>query len=219
MSRVIQNYYDKFLKKEYNFHGLFLYPKMIGDKILWYHKNPENKSFSLNAVEGFAQEKFHDYTKFIGDYDYYRLYNKSVCIVDHGKVGKGKLYISKEDKIRFENACQDITDMEFRGMYFDFSIVDLELDNSFNEDFYIGCKINFTKGINIRKGEYYKTYDTIKEQLCEILIHDDFRDYEYQLFNLIGQIIYNNPLLFDNDYMYITYDIIAYSEGKKIMCY
>jgi hypothetical protein len=55
--------------------------------------------------------------------------------------------------------------------------------------------------------------------LCEILAHDDFRDYEYDLFNPVLQLIYNNPLLFDNDYMYFTNDMISYIRGEKLMCY
>jgi hypothetical protein len=221
MSRVIQNYYDKFLKKEYNFHGIFLYPKMTGNKIIWSIKNPEDKSFGLNSIVGFAQEKFHDYSKFMGDYDYYRLYNKDVCIVDtiNKNVGKGQLYFSKNDKKRILLATKTINELTFRNVYFEFEIFDIDMDNNYSDDFYIGYSTNIIHGVNLKTGEKYNTKEKIKEMLCEILAHDDFRDYEYELYNPVLQVIVNNPLLFDNDYMYFTNDMISYIRGEKLMCY
>ena len=61
--------------------------------------------------------------------------------------------------------------------------------------------------------------DEYKEGIHEIMYHDDFTDYQFDLMLPFTSKIIRNPLLFDNDYMYITNDFIIKDKKGKTFFY
>jgi hypothetical protein len=224
LDKIIKLCYNQFLEKTYDFHGLTLRPVLYdgrnGYEIFWEVENKNNLSCSETTVTDFVHDLIREFSKFVStrDNNVYRDYWKRFCKIQTDIFPKGNVYISDSDREELIKSLTNISELNFRGVHCDIDFYNVNFDNSFGEDFYIGYEVALSN-MSILGKEVDDFSDEYKEGIHEMMYHDDFTYYQFDLMLPFTNKIIRNPLLFDNTYMYITNDFIIKDKKGKTFFY
>ena len=204
MKNQMYFYFSKFLKESYNFYGIILTPSYDHkkDSVVWSIKNPNNLSYTIEALKNKPHELFYDFCTITSNNDFYRSHwGKSVNFNEPDRY----FYLSPSDEKLFNKALKDITKIDYKEFYCD---IECTYYNFWpDEDFLVEIGMKLLNPTNKETGKPLSGED-LNDALIGLVEDDDFfNDYEYTLFSPILSLIRNNPLLFDNNYMYFTNSI------------
>jgi hypothetical protein len=224
LNKIVKLCYNQFLEKTYDFNGLTLRPVLYdgrnGYEIFWEVENKNDLSCSETTVTDFVHDLIREFSKFVStrDNNVYRDYWKRFCKIQTDIFPRGNVYISDSDREELIKSLTNISELNFRGVHCDIDFYNVNFENSSGEDFYIGYDV-FLSNMSV-DGELVDDFsDEYKEGIHEMMYHDDFTDYQFELMLPFTSKIIRNPLLFDNEYMYITNDFIIKDKKGKTFFY
>jgi len=224
INKIVKLCYNQFLEKTYDFHGITLIPVLYdgrnGYEIFWEIKNKNNLSCNETVVADFVHDLISEFSKFVStrDNNVYRDYWKRFCKIQTDIFPRGNVYISDSDREELIKSLTNISELNFRGVHCDIDFYNVNFENSSGEDFYIGYDVVLSN-MSVA-GELVDNFsDEYKEGIHDLMYHDDFTDYQFDLMLPFTSKIIRNPLLFDNDYMYITNDFIIKDKRGKTFFY
>jgi hypothetical protein len=224
LNKIVKLCYNQFLEKTYDFHGITLRPVLYdgrnGYEIFWEIENKNNLSCSETTVTDFVHDLIREFSKFVStrDNNVYRDYWKRFCKIQTDIFPRGNVYISDSDREELIKSLTNISELNFRGVHCDIDFYNVNFENSSGEDFYIGYDVVLSNMSVV--GELVDDFsDEYKEGIHEIMYHDDFSDYQFDLMLPFTNKIIRNPLLFDKTYMYITNDFIIKDKKGKTFFY
>jgi hypothetical protein len=213
LNKIVKICYNQFLEKTYDFHGITLRPVLYdgrnGYEIFWEVENKNNLSCSETTVTDFVHDLIMEFSKFVSNREnnVYRDYWKRLCKISTDIFPKNKVYINDSDREELIKSLTKISELTFRGVHCDIDFYNVNFENSSGEDFYIGYDVVLSN-MSVA-GELVDNFsDEYKKGIHEMMYHDDFTDYQFDLMLPFTSKIIRNPLLFDNTYMYITNDFI-----------
>lgn len=212
----IKFYYDKFLKPEYDFHGIKLIPDLYGIdesdyRIIWDIYNPNDISYSVEALKTLPTDLWDDFSKIIGNNP-----NREFLYVTMFEEGDNEYYLNRKDKNILTSRLKKINEFDFRGHLFKIESTSYHI-SFYHDELSIELDITFLQGWNKSNGQEYPK-SKFSDVISEIFLDDDFvTDYEYTLFHPISSYFWNMPTFMDTTYMYINNSITPfYSDGKRI---
>jgi hypothetical protein len=220
LNKIVKLCYNQFLEKTYDFHGLTLRPVLYdgrnGYEIFWEIENKNNLSCNETVVADFVHDLISEFSKFVStrDNNIYRDYWKRFCKISTDIFPKYRVYISDSDREELIKSLTKISEITFRGVHCDIDFYNVNFDNTVGDDFYIGYDV-FLSNMSILGKEVEDFSDEYKEGIHDLMYHDDFIDYQFDLMLPFTNKIIRNPLLFDNTYMYITNDFIIKDKKGK----
>jgi hypothetical protein len=224
LNKIVKLCYNQFLEKTYDFHGITLRPVLYdgrnGYEIFWEIENKNNLSCSETTVTDFVHDLIREFSKFVStrDNNVYRDYWKRFCKIQTDIFPRGNVYISDSDREELIKSLTNISELNFRGVHCDIDFYNVNFENSSGEDFYIGYDVVLSNMSVV--GELVDDFsDEYKEGIHEIMYHDDFSHYQFDLMLPFTSKIIRNPLLFDKTYMYITNDFIIKDKKGKTFFY
>jgi hypothetical protein len=224
INKIVKLCYNQFLEKTYDFHGITLRPVLYdgrnGYEIFWEIENKNNLSCNETVVADFVHNLISEFSKFVStrDNNVYRDYWKRFCKIQTDIFPRGNVYISDSDREELIKSLTNISELNFRGVHCDIDFYNVNFENSSGEDFYIGYDVVLSN-MSILGKEVDDFSDEYKEGIHEMMYHDDFIDYQFDLMLPFTSKIIRNPLLFDNTYMYITNDFIIKDKKGKTFFY
>ena len=211
-NKKIYTYFHKYLKPEYDYHGIILEPTFDPKEstITWLISNPKNISYSVAALMGFPDELLREYSNLIGDQNFFRENYKKLCKFEEDD---REYYLNSKDNKELQKRLKTINKIEFKNYYLEFDSEWFEINISGSEEVTITIAMRFTKSIDKNKD-----IALISDILKKLFGDDDFySDYQYVLFNPIIGYLWNMPTFTDTNYFYFAPDILPlYSDGKKI---
>jgi len=224
LNKIIKLCYNQFLEKTYDFHGLTLRPVLYdgrnGYEIFWEVENKNDLSCSETTVTDFVHDLIMEFSKFVSNREnnLYRDYWKRLCKISTDIFPKNRVYINDSDREELIKSLTKISELTFRGVHCDIDFYNVNFDNSSGEDFYIGYEVVLSN-MSVLGEEVDDFSDEYKEGIHDLMYHDDFIDYQFDLMLPFTNKIIRNPLLFDNTYMYITNDFIIKDKKGKTFFY
>jgi hypothetical protein len=204
MKNQMYFFFSKFLKESYNYYGIILSPRYEhkNDSIIWSIENPDNLSYTVAALSSKPHELFYDFCNITSNNDFYKSnWGKSVKFEQPERY----YFLSPSDEKLLNERLKDINEIDFKDFHCDVECSYYSIWP--DEDFLVEIGMKIINPINKETGESLSG-ESLNDGLVG-LVHDDdfFNDYEYSLFSPILNVIRNNPLLFDNEFMYFTNSI------------
>jgi hypothetical protein len=223
MNRKLYLYFHKFLKPLYDFHGLTLKPNFLPNEelIRWSVENPQDKSYTMETLIAFTEELFLTFCNLVGSSElyyqgfgssFYRENRKNACSFEQPD---NYYYINKSDDQKILDSIKQITKIDYKKVFY--SDVECTYVNIYpSEDFTVTIGI---KLLNPHNKQHSKLINTgLKDTILELVEDSDFYgNYVYDLFSPVLNIIRNRPLLFSDEWMYFTPDIIFIDKNNKII--
>ena len=224
VNKIIKLCYTDFLEKSYDFHGLTLKPVLYNGKngyeIFWELENKKNLSCNETIVTDFVHDIIRDFSILVSnsEYNLYKHNWKRLCKLQTDIFPKWGMYINGNDRKKLNDILYNISEINYNKFHCDIDFMDFNIDTSGGEDVYIGY--NCVMSNVIYKGEELEDFsDEYVAAICELYYNDSFQDYQFDLMVPFTREIVNNPLLFDNTYMYFTNDFATKDEhGKTLYC-
>lgn len=204
MKNQMYFFFNKFLKESYNFYGLILTPSYDhkNDSVVWSVDNPEDKSFCVEAIQNKPHELFYDFTKLMGDNDFYKKNLHNACKFD---IPDNYYFINPSDERELNNRLKQITNIDFKDFYSDVVCTHVQIWPQ--EDFTVEIGMKLMNPTNKKTGKSLSD-EELHEELIGLVEDDEFfTGYEYQLFLPILSFFRPNPLFFDNEYMFFSNSI------------
>jgi hypothetical protein len=227
-NQLINLFYSKYLKKINDIKGLVFDSSINGDNIIINISNPNDLSYSPDAVVGYFEEVVHDFSKFIngaetGGNRLYKNISDSLIISIDGEYAKNmnivydkKFYLNKQDLRNVEHICDMIRVYKI-------------------DEFWSKCKVTFEKAyvesgddialieLNVVlltpewEGQPLRNMGILSDKISEMSENENFIDYEYEFASSVTSFFWNNPLMVDKDYMGTQPVLNFYTpEGKFI---
>ena len=228
VNKIVKLCYNQFLEKTYNFNGLTLRPVLYdgrnGYEIFWEVENKNNLSCNETVVADFVHDTIKEFSLLVSNREnnVYRDYWKRLCKISTGIFPKGGMYINGNDRKKLNDILFNISEIDYESFRCNIDFMGFTIDGSGGEDIYFNYKCLMTNVVY--KGEELVDFsDEYKSALCKLFYSDYyidyFQDYQFDLMVPFTREIVNNPLLFDNTYMYFTNDFETKDEkGKSILC-
>jgi hypothetical protein len=219
INKIIKLCYNQFLEKTYDFHGLRLRPVLYngrnGYEIFWEVENKNNLSCNETVVVDYIHDIINDFSKLISDQtnDIYKNYRKRLCRLQTDIFPRSGMYINGKDRKKLNDVLFNISEINYRSFRCNIDFMDFTIDSSGGQDVYIAFNCVITNVIY--KGEELEDFsDEYVSAICELFYDDYFLDYQFDLMRPFTREILNNPLLFDNTYMFFTNDF----DAKDVSC-
>lgn len=219
LNKIVKLCYNQFLEKTYDFHGLLLRPVLYdgryGYEIFWEVENKNDLSCNETTVTDFIHDLIIEFSKLVSNREnnVYRDYWKRFCKISTDIFPRNRVYINDSDREEFIKSLTKITEINYRGVHCDIDFYNVSFGNTSGEDFYIGYDVVFTN-MTIDGKHIDDFSDEYNKGLEDLMYHDDFIDYQFDLMLPFTNKIISNPLLFDNMYMYISNDFRFSADGK-----
>jgi hypothetical protein len=224
VNKIVKLCYNQFLEKTYDFHGLRLRPVLYngrnGYEIFWEVENKNNLSCNETVVADYIHDIIIDFSKLISDQknDIYKNHWKRLCSLETDTFPKGGIYINGKDRKKLNDILFNISKINYDKFRCDIDFMDFTIDGSGGEDIYFNYKCIMTNVVYKDK-ELEDFSDEYNVALCDLYYSDYFQDYQFDLMMPFTGVIVNNPLLFDNTYMYLTNNFDTKDEkGQSILC-
>ena len=224
INKIVKLFYNQFLDKSYDFHGLTLKPVLYdgrqGYEVFWELENKNNLSCNETVVVDYIHELASDFTKLVSNREnnMYRDYWKRLCKLQTDIFSKYGTYINRADRKKLNTILYNISEINFKKFHCDIEFTDFYIDAGGGEDIYFGYNCVMTN-LSYAGNEVEDFSDEYSGIFCNLFYDDDFIDYQDDLMRPFIREIINNPLLFDNTYMYYTNDFIAKDlDGKTLYC-
>lgn len=224
INKIIKLCYAQFLEKSYDFHGLTLRPVLYNDKnnykIFWEVENKKNISCNEIVVADFVHDIIKEFLLLVSNREnnIYRDYWKRLCKLQTDVFPRGGMYINGKYRKKLNDILFNISEIDYKKFRCDIDFMDFIIDGSGGEDMYI--RYNCVMSNVVYKGEELVDFsDEYETAICELFYDESFQDYQYDLMRPFTREIVNNPILFDNTYMYFTNDFDTKDEyGKSLRC-
>ena len=223
MRHEINFYMTKFLKPKYDFHGVYLIPDIYPDKgeVWWNVKNPNNLSYSIESLRNHVWDIFEGFCKLsdaIGSGMKDSLFSTYHKAVGNFYKPNNRYFINQEDFQTLTDRMHMMKEINFKNFHADIKCDWFEITPG--EDFTVEVGMRFMKCTDKETGHIYtdKELGSDGGVLSDVFEDESFyNDYEYTLFNPMVSFIVNNPLLFDNSFMYFTNSITPLNkEGRPL---
>ena len=223
LNKIVKLCYNQFLEKTYDFHGLLLRPVLYdgreGYEIFWEVENKNDLSCSEATVIDFIHDLITDFSKLVSNKEnnVYRDYWKRFCKISTDIFPMDGVYISDNDRNDLIKSLSKIPELNYKGVHCDIDFYNVSFENTSGEEFYIGYEVVLTN-MSI-DGELVDDFSNeYKEGIHDLMYNNDFDNYQFKLMLPFTNKIISNPLLFDNQYMYIMNDfIIKDKKGKTFL--
>ena len=219
INKIIKLCYNQFLEKTYDFHGLRLRPVLYdgryGYEIFWEVENKNNLSCNETVVVDYIHDIINDFSKLISDQtnDIYKNYWKRLCMLQTDIFPRSGMYINGKDRKKLNDVLFNISEIKYKSFRCNIDFMDFTINGSGGEDVYIAYNCVMTNVIY--KGEELEDFsDKYVSAICGLFYDDYFLDYQFDLMRPFTREILNNPLLFDNTYMFFTNDF----DAKDVSC-
>ena len=219
--KIINNHFQKDEVK--NFHGILITPVFDGEKITFDFENPNNISFNKSIIGDYFYDECDMFGKLFGidEGDLYRYYVK----IQHTDNGN-RIFLNDSDKQELTNITKKYdnkfivnTSRYDVSLSADVSVVgDVHLSSYEPESIRIEVELKFENLTNPKK----PSYDLNKNiSVLRGWFYDDYHNYDEitdTLFHRSYDFITSNPLLYDDEYMYIGTSVtpIVYDEEGEL---
>lgn len=208
----------QFQKEEVrNFHGIIITPVFDGEYTTFKFDNPNDLSYNKSIIGNYFYDECEMFGKIFGikDFTLYDSYIKLQC-KDYGN----RVFLNDADrqtlvKLTIEPKNFIINSSRYdEYLEADITVEHVYLDSFDPESIGLNVEMEFKNLTNPKKPSYSlnKNISVLRNWL-----YDEYRNYEdivSALFQNSHDFIINNPLLFDDSYMYINTNIapIVYDE-------
>jgi hypothetical protein len=224
INKIIKICYNQFLEKSYDFNGLTLKPVLYdgrnGYEIFWELENKKNLSCNETIVVDYIHDIINEFSTLVSnsEYNLYRHNWKRLCKLQTDIFPKWGMYINGNDRRKLNDILFNISEINYKQFHCDIDFVDFTIDTSGGEDIYIGYDC-IMSNVVYRGEELEDLSDEYVAAICELYYNDSFQDYQFDLMVPFTRELVNNPLLFDNTYMYFTNSFDTKDgNGKSILC-
>jgi hypothetical protein len=197
-----------------------LYDGRYGYEIFWEVENKNDLSCNETTVTDFIHDLIIEFSKLVSNREnnVYRDYWRRLCKISTDIFPQHKVYINDSDREELIKSLTNISELNFRGVHCDIDFYNVSFKNTSGEEFYIGYDVVLSNMSVV--GELVDDFsDEYSEGIHKMMYHDDFTDYQFDLMLPFTNKIIRNPLLFDNEYMYITNDFIIKDKKGKTFFY
>ena len=219
--KIINNHFQKDEVK--NFHGILITPVFDGEYITFDFENPNNISFNKSIIGNYFYDECDMFGKLFG-IDEFDLYRKYINL-QHTEYGN-RIFLNDSDKQELTNITKKYdnkfiinTSRYDVTLSADVSVIgDVHLSSDESESIRIEVELKFENLTNPKK----PSYDLNKNiSVLRGWFYDDYHNYDEitdTLFHRSYDFITSNPLLFDDEYMYIGTNItpIVYDEEGEL---
>ena len=213
--KLIKLYYDK-LKKPTIIYGLVLHPFMIEDKIRWEYENPNDVSFASTVVEGHLEEMLHDFLRLAGITNGYNPNSGldwSELSRNYCRLNKNDVYVSKNTRNKINKSLENLDKirLEDGSIILDSECVvknwSLEYPDTEALYFHLDLELFNPKidGVDVDD-------DELQDFIQSFIYDDDSNEQEQDIISNVMRVIYDEPNLFDHDYMFIA-PVIGYYDS------
>ena len=226
-TRILSLFYNNFLtplKKE--LHGLIytVTPNEYDGGIDFNFTNPKNLSVNTNVLNGEVEELINDFVKFLpkkgSDYNNPIFFDilKKVNTFYNGELvykKRGEIYLSKEDIEKYKRLAKTLNVFKINDFFSpcDVTFSDLVAEDAEAIRLDLNVKLLYPElnGKFVDKKELFEFF-------TEAFDDDRFYDYMYYSFaDVLSDDIWENPLLVDKNYMFITSNIDFFDKkGDRI---
>jgi len=205
-----------------NFHGILITPVFDGDFTVFGFDNPNNVSFNKSCIRGYFFDECDMFGKILGieDNDIYTKYINSKSFRDNG------IFLNDSDKQTLTNITKKhskkfiINSSRYDvSLSADISVVgDVHLYSYDSESINLNFDLKFENLTNPKKPSYDLNRNI---SVLRGWFYDDYHNYDEvtdDLFRHSHDFIMNNPLLYDNSYMYLSTNIapiVNDEEGER----
>jgi len=213
-SKLIYMYFHKYLKPEYNFHGLILKPNYLpmDNKILWSIENPNDISYSETAINDFVQDLVDNFSRLISDKSFFEKNWRNLSKLD---IVPGFYYLNSKDKQKLDNGLKSINEIKIKKIRCEVECIWYDINVSGNE-IIIEVGMKFMKCYMNNWNEPLDKKD-LPKLYKKLVLDDDFLDYEYTLFNPLISVLFDNPAFYSHYYTFFTTNIYPYNaDGTKL---
>ena len=219
--KIINNHFQKDEVK--NFHGILITPVFNGENITFDFENPNNLSFNKSILGNYFYDECDMFGKLFGidEGDLYRYYVK----IQHTDNGN-RIFLNDSDKQELTNitkkhANKIIIDTSRYDVSLsaDVSVVgDVHLSSYEPESIRIEVELKFENLTNPNKPSYDLNRNI---SVLRGWFYDDYHNYDVitdTLFHRSYNFVTTNPLLYDDEYMYIGTSVtpIVYDEEGEL---
>lgn len=202
-----------------NFHGIIIKPKFEGKHITFDFENPNNISFNKSILGNYFYDECDMFGKILGvnERDLYTKYVK-LQHKDYGNL----IFLNDSDKQELTNITKKYANKFIMNssrydvsLSADISVVgDVEVYSNDSESIDIRVTVKFENLINPQKPEYNLNRNI---SILRNWLYNDYNNYDEITNDMLRNshnYIINNPLLFDDEYMYTNFNItpIVYDE-------
>jgi len=206
-----------------NFHGILITPVFDGELTVFGFDNPNNVSFNKSCIRNYFFDECDMFGKILGieENDMYTKYINSKSFRDN------QIFLNDSDKETLTN----ITKKHLKKFVLNSSRYDVTLsaDISVVGDVHLSSYDSESVGLDVDlkfenlKNPNKPSYDLNRNiSVLSGWLYDDYKNYDditHDLFRDTLNLIMDNPLLFDNSYMYVTANLapIVYNEEGEMV--
>ena len=220
--KILNNHFQK--DDVNNFHGIIIKPVFDGEYITFDFENPNNISFNKSILSNYFHDECDMFGKILGieENDLYNNYlrlqrtyynSNQIFLNDSDKQELTNITKKHANKIIIDTSRYDVS------LSADISVVGVvQLSSDESESIRIEVELKFENLTNPKK----PSYDLNKNiSVLRGWFYDDYHNYDEitdTLFHRSYDFITSNPLLFDDEYMYIGTNItpIVYDEEGEL---
>jgi hypothetical protein len=209
-----------------NFHGILITPVFDGELTVFGFDNPNNVSFNNSCIRNYFFDECDMFGK-IFDFEGREMYTKYIKHDSKSFSSGNQIFLNDSDRQTLTNITKKhskkliINSSRYDvSLSADISVVgDVHLSSYDSESIGLEIELKFENLTNPKKPSYNlnRNISALKGWL-----YDDYHNYDEivsDLFRLSHDFIMDNPLLFDNSYMYINTNItpIVYNEEGEMV--
>ena len=222
-NRILSLFYSKFLTKDVKDYYGMKYTSLMGQdgRIQINFTNPENLSFNPEVLKGQKEEFVLDFLKLIGfirgweEPLFKELLNRIDILYDGKKINNRVVYLNSSDTQLLNILSKSIVVYDIEGFYSPCSVT--------FENAYIEAEDHIQLNLNVKllnptyKNDKHLSDDELKDAIQEVIESDNGYDYSMIFADSLVGFFWNNPLLMDTDYMFITSSLDFFDKnGEKI---
>jgi len=222
--KILKQHFQK--EEIKNFHGILITPVFDGELTVFKFENPNNVSFHEQIIRNYFYDECDMFGKIFG-IDDREMYTKYVKHNTKSFSHSNLIYLNDSDKETLTNITKkyakkfvinssryDVT------LSADISVVgDVHLSSYDSESVGLDVDLKFENLKNPNKPSYDLNRNI---SVLSGWLYDDYKNYDeitHDLFRHTLNLIMDNPLLFDNSYMYVTANLapIVYNEEGEMV--
>ena len=215
LEKLIKLYFLR--RKPFNsFHGLDIYTDFVGGKLNFFVSNENDLSLTKSTVEFHIDELIsHFLTRFnltisLKDFtkNFTHLYFESPVREKFDNV-----YINQSDYKKFQRLVSNIKELKVGDYLLNGKSV-LEHINSDGEGIYLNIVFTIYEFYGLNRVRITDTNE-VKKIIGSFEFNELLYEIQFDIYTDIISEFWNNPLLIDQDYMYVTPDVSIHLYGER----
>jgi hypothetical protein len=200
----LKYYYYNYLNEEpIEYKGIYLVPKLTGERIEWEVENPNDYSYGKELLNDVLRDEFESFCKLSNtDFNKYKYFSSWMENIPNG------CYISKKDRKDIDRHGKQIQKIKFTGddsryvFNFDYERTSITCFSSEIEIYVYGNITNLIK-TNLNGGG---TYPVNPRHFISDMTDSDYDIWKEELFNILKDIYFvltQNPRIYDDRMDYL----------------